>query len=430
MNEPAEELDAKATLASLVELARDSAAEPSRADLDRGFTTLRARLATEQRRYRGLPWALAAAALLLLVPVMWRAGVLGSPQAVAAPLTYRVQGGTVLDGGYLQDSGGSGVTLVFSEGTRFAFGAGTRGRLRSLDATGAHVGLEKGVAQFDVTPDRGLRWVIEVGPFSVTVKGTSFRISWDPTSEHFELDLQQGKVAVSGPVASGELALKAGQRLVVDLAKADTLITEIQYEPNSGASTSEAVTPETLAPNPSSASPQTSASSQVNRLSPGPTPGASRARRWADAMAKGHWATVLDDVENAGVDVTLQTASSEELGVVADAARYTRRASLARQALLAQRQRFAATRRAQDAAFLLGRVEETVGKLDRALEWYGSYLSQAPSGRYAAEALFRKMTIVSETAGAAQARPIAQTYLRRFPEGKHARTARAILGTH
>ena len=100
---------------------------------------------------------------------------------------------------------------------------GARGRLRSVDTNGARLALEHGTAALRITPNRERRWLVEAGPFLVTVKGTVFTVSWDPASERFELALQHGRVVVSGP--GGEIALHAGQHLVVSLPKAETVIT-------------------------------------------------------------------------------------------------------------------------------------------------------------------------------------------------------------
>jgi hypothetical protein len=87
-----------------------------------------------------------------------------------------------------------------------------------------------------------------------------------------------------------------------------------------------------------------------------------------------------------------------------------------------------------DAAFLLGRVEESQAaqesedpsKTNAALRWYDEYLSRAPSGAYAAEALGRKMILTNKIEGTAQAQPIAAEYLRRFPAGSYAGAAKAL----
>jgi len=150
-------------------------------------------------------------------------------------------------------------------------------------------------------------------------------------------------------------------------------------------------------------------------------------RRWADDLAIGHWDRILEDVERTGVKAALDKASSEDLFALADAARYRRRVDLAREALLAERRRFPGSPRALDAVFLLGRVAESGEQgTTRAIAWYDEYLSRAPTGAYAAEALGRKMTLTSESNGSEEARPIAEEYLRRFPKGSYAGSARAL----
>jgi hypothetical protein len=117
---------------------------------------------------------------------------------------------------------------------------------------------------------------------------------------------------------------------------------------------------------------------------------------------------------------------SDDLSALADAARYSRREDIARSALIAHRRRFAATWRANDAAFLLGRLEETAKRLGLALAWYERCLTESPSGTYTSEALGRKMTLIERLYGRGRARPIAQEYLRRFGNGTYAAAARAL----
>jgi hypothetical protein len=158
-----------------------------------------------------------------------------------------------------------------------------------------------------------------------------------------------------------------------------------------------------------------------------PSASSSPERRWSEALAKGAWDAILADVERDGLEKTLHTASSRDLFALADAARYRRRTDWARAALVAQRERFPSSPRSVDAAFLLGRVEEATGSGRRqAVVWYDAYLGSAPNGSYAAEALGRKMILIKEMEGALRARPIAEEYLRRFPNGSHAAAARAL----
>jgi hypothetical protein len=344
-------------------------------------------------------------------------------------LAYQIEGGNVIDGGYLHESGSSGIKLFFTEGTEFILMPGARGRLRTVDHRGAHIAIEQGSASFQVTPSNDARWLVDVGPFLVTVKGTVFTVSWDPAAERFELRLRHGRVSVTGPVTGGEVALRAGQRLVVSLPKAETVITE---------QTPEEAWLEPAVPAPSISAPEAlegpPAIGSTTTERPRP-PMAARLdgnrpdgdRRWPEAIAAGKWDRILAEVERSGVKATLEKVSSEDLFALADAARYRRRTGLAREALLAERRRFPGSERALDAAFLLGRMEEDRDHGARkALGWYDEYLSRAPAGTYASEALGRKMTVTSSLEGPAHARPIADEYLRRFPSGTYAGAARAL----
>jgi DNA-directed RNA polymerase specialized sigma24 family protein len=131
--------------------------------------------------------------------------------------------------------------------------------------------------------------------------------------------------------------------------------------------------------------------------------------------------------EQRGLDAALAEVSSAELAALSDAARYSRREDIARRALAAQRRRFPRSARANDAAFLLGRLEETAQRPELALAWYERCLAESPSGTYVSEALGRKMTVVQRVQGAERARPVAQEYLRRFANGTYAAAARALL---
>ena len=305
---------------------------------------------------------------------------------------------------------------------------GTRSRLRAVDASGARITIEHGAASFQVTPANDRRWQVDVGPFLVTVKGTAFTVSWDAVTERFELKLQHGGVTVSGPLTSGEIALRAGQRMLVDLPKGEAVINEHmpeeRLEPPAGSAPR---APEPPLDRPPAASNKPAA--PVGRQ--GAVSSAARSgddHQWSAALAAGHLDRILAEAERAGVKATLETASSDDLLALADAARYRRRTDLARDALLAERRRFPGSPHALDAAFLLGRVEEAGDHgMARAIQWYDEYLMRAPTGTYASEALGRKMTLTSKLGGTSRARPIAEEYLRRFPAGTYAGPARAIV---
>src|SRR5690606_10005177 len=116
------------------------------------------------------------------------------------------------------------------------------------------------------------------------------------------------------------------------------------------------------------------------------------------------------------------TASAAELQQLAQAARYSGDFSLAAQTWNHMTTRFSGPT-GQNARFFLGRLAEQRGDSGQALQHYDAYLAASRGGVYTAEALGRKLSIVNKSHGVQKARPIAQEYLRRFPQGAYAKTA-------
>ncbi|HEY3254901.1 MAG TPA: FecR domain-containing protein, partial [Polyangiaceae bacterium] len=230
MTPPCDEPTDLGALNSLTKLARDTIQCPSAAELDRSLDLLSARAARPtSRRARVTRWSLAGLSALLCSLLAVQVASLGPGRVREPPaLDYRVEGGSVLAGGYLRDAGNGGVRLFFNEGTKVALMPGARGRVRSADTAGTRMVLDQGRASFDVARSKERRWLVEAGPFSVAVQGTLFTAAWDPKNERFELRLEHGRVAVRGPIAGGDIELRAGQRLLVDLPKQETLITDEQ----------------------------------------------------------------------------------------------------------------------------------------------------------------------------------------------------------
>ncbi len=414
-------------LSEATDLCRDTLGPPTTEELDRGLDRFLMRIVPEKTRPRRfVRWSLAGVALALCTLVALQvASVYRKRWSAGEPptLAYRIDGGSVLEGGYLRESGHSGMNVVFNEGSRLALAPGTRSRLRVVDRDGAHVAIERGRGSFQVAHKSNRRWLVDVGPFLVTVTGTVFTVSWDPVSEEFDLRLREGSVVVSGPVSAGEIKLRAGQRLVANLARVETVITEETPEQASSE-------PPTAPPAPSVTPPGL----QPSAPRPSPAPALSTVAKlagdhqWSRKLARGQWDRILQDANRIGVEATLNEASSEDLFALANAARYRHRSDLALSALLAERRRFPGSPRALEAIYLLGRVEEAreIGTA-QAIVWYDEYLARAPTGPLVGEALGRKMTLTDKLEGPARARSLAEEYLRRFPKGNYAGLARELL---
>ena len=142
-------------------------------------------------------------------------------------------------------------------------------------------------------------------------------------------------------------------------------------------------------------------------------------------MAAGDYAAVIKEANQQGLQRCLESCAREDLRSLADAARLGGNAALAERALLAQRSRFPGTSDAASAAFLLGRSAESRAD-SAALGWYETYLKEAPDGRFAGDALGRKMVLL-ERSNRANAVQIAKQYLARFSSGAYAAHARSLL---
>jgi FecR protein len=430
----------------LARLASEAAPAMSVQQQGRGLAVVLGRLEARLDVRRGrvrlglLGLATGLAACVFLFAVVHRPGPGRQAALPESPvLTYQVESGEILDGGYLRSMGDKGMALRFSEGTHVQLLPGTRGRLRSVSESGAHLAIEQGPARVEVTHRPGSHWLIDAGPFLITVRGTVFTVAWDSSKEQLDLRMEKGLVSVTGPVSEAGIAVRGGQRLTIDLPKKEVLLRELNESgPRPLAKTSEHPSEHASTP-PAAVVVVTAPPAAQPAADPGKTAtvehnphGAPHARGtgafgWAAAMAAGEVDSILRDVERIGLKRALVEASSDDLSALADAARYRKQDDVAEQALLTQRGRFEGSARACDAAFLLGRLEEShEGGGLRALAWYDSYLEGDPTGAYASEALGRKMIVTQHLMGSPAARVVADEYLERFPTGTYAGAARAL----
>ena len=429
-------------LSALVELSRDAVKPPSEAQLERGLIELRERVA--EVRSRGRAWrrmSLAGAtAALLLVAGVWGVSVFRNGWTTSGPVAVdRIEGGALLDGGYLSESGHAGIGVFFNEGSSFVLAPGTRGRLREVFKDGARFAIEDGAASFQITPNAARRWSVEAGPFLVTVKGTVFKVAWDPSQRTLRTGSAPrscgGQRAGRGRGHSSSRRAAPGHRSAQggDPHHRGTIRGTVRRPASERGRPAERSV--------RGARGRRGAEREASRHADEPgrprrhvsSPSGTAGRRWAELLAAGRWDRILADVDREGIDATLGSASSEDLLALADAARYRRRVDLARAALLAQRRRFPGSARALDALFLLGRVEElSPDGAARAIAFYDDYLARAPRGGYAAAALGRKMILTQRARrseqGTADRRRVSASVPRRKLRGVGARAGPRAVG--
>lgn len=401
---------------ALIQLAREQLGGHSALSDEAGFARLAARMSAQpallQRRWLLGGVALAAAGALsaaILLPLRPRA------------LTFEVAGGTLSESGHIL--AGEGTRVAFSDGSEARLSPGTEARIQNLTEHGAEVVLSRGSMYMHVAKRPHAAWNVAAGPYDVRVTGTSFDVSWSGQSQAFDLRMVTGSVMVSGPLAQGGIPLRAGQHMFGGVAEG-RLTVEGGDAPTSASMAPE---PAVLAPDvaPEAVPPPDLPSSEPDSA-PRSTPPHSigDAQAWKRQVAEGHFDAVIEQAERRGLERTLNAGSLEELGALADAARYAGRSPIARRALLAERQRFAGSSAARDAAFFLGRIEEDSGT--GALDWYERYLSESPRGAYVSQAYGRKMMLIYKQKGAAAAKAAASDYLSRYPNGPYAAAARKL----
>jgi ferric-dicitrate binding protein FerR (iron transport regulator) len=425
-------------LERLVELSREALGEELSSSEQAGLARLERSLAPRVPRGFGWRWPLlACATAAAAVAVVVGAGKL-HPHGSA--LTFRVEGGTVSDSGYLfpRDANGA-VAVHFSEGTAFELAAGSRARVTGVDAEGARMLIESGAARVHVTPRPRARWSVDAGPYTIRVTGTAFDVAWSGRDEVLDLSLHHGSVVVTGPLAAQGLVLEPGQHLaanvkagVIRLDRTRTAAA-VPARPVEGSTQGAAPGPladEAMAPAEAPDPNRLGVAAARAHRTAAPPKRAAPTSQWAARLAHGEFQAIVADAERRGIDETLRTTTGEDLAALADAARYARRNGLAEQALLAERRRFPDTVPGRDAAFFLGGLaEQATGKdaAAAALSWYDRYLRETPDGTYVAQALGHRMAMTERLGERAEARAAAAEYLRRYPRGPYAARARTLL---
>ena len=368
------------------------------------------------------PWmAVAFAAASIAVAIFLVRGRLHALSASfvptpAAPITWRLENGTVGAQGYVSiPADAPRAHLVFGDGSDVLLSPGSRGRVAATTAVGAEVVLEQGRARVRVAHRDRTSWVVDAGPFAVHVTGTDFLVAWGADTETLDVWMRSGRVVVGGPVLGDSQPLIAGQHLRARLHDA-TVIIDAAPEPVDGvASTSPGQEPVVAGVVRPTHAPFTNAPPNTSTAgSSGPT------SSWSKLVAAGDFARVLQEAEAEGVGRAVRARPLADLRALGDAARYANNASTAKKAYLSLRSRFGAGSDARTAAFLLGRfAEEQDHSSDDAIRWYDRYLAEAPGGEFAGNALGRKMLLVARSQGRDAAKSLAERYLQRFPGGPY-----------
>lgn len=378
------------------------------------------RLVTAARRRRRWPWrrhgalSLAAAAVVAVLALwLW-------PRTLTFSIGEQALPGAVDE--WIAAPNGRAVPLRFSDGTAMVLSPSARARVTYADDSGAKLVVERGQVEADVVPRPGSSWQLLFGPYQVRVTGTRFSASWSPEHQQLDVDLQEGSLLVLGPALGGGQALTAGTVLQVSaierqatIRSADTPIAA-PTEPSSAPSQQPAADAGPLAPAP------TGSIDDVSLPRPAPRP------RWQALYHAGKYRQALSAAKGQGFESLCAEAGSAELMMLAETARYGGEPALAARAFTGLRKRHAGTNHAAVAAFHLGTIAfDLRGAYGEAAQWFGTYLAEQPGGALAQEAAGRLLEARQRAGDVAGARAAAEGYLKAYPDGPHAATARQLV---
>jgi FecR protein len=339
----------------------------------------------------GLGVASVAAVAVISLAALW----LTRPE----PLRYTVAAPSVSAA-----PGAPAETLSFSDGSAVDSAHGSRVEVASTSDRGARVSLVRGELRARVVPGPDNDWWFSAGPYTVHVTGTTFALRWAPDAQRFELLLDHGRVTVSGPMAEGGVELVAGQRLLSTLGTRHLEVGPL-LPPAAEPARAEPA-PRAHTPNPSAPSARREPFPELGKL-----------------VASGAFAEALELAKKRGIGALLEHGPAVELEALADAARYEGDRALARRALMSLRQRFGSRPEGRKTAYFLGRISEG----PEAVRWYTRYLTEEPTGPFAAPALGALTLLQLELGERHKAERSACAYLSREPGGPYAAAARRIL---
>lgn len=323
-------------------------------------------------------------------------------------------------------------TLEFSDGSMLELAQGGSVRVRETDEHGAEVVIENGRLDSSVMHLDKASWSVFAGPYEIQVIGTRFSTEWDPSTQRLVVSLDEGSVQVVGSDIEDHVALKPGQRFEAAPRQAWKVTAQ---SPPETASTSTEVSELGLADEdadsidaaPGSAqSKKTVASADVvGRAEPPNAVHPIAEPTWSALLRDGKNGEILSQAKREGLKDCYATCSVPRLRALADAARYKGEVTIAREALTHLRNRSPAE--SARSGYLLGSLSEARGQAASALTWYNTYLKEAPGGAFAAEARAGKMRALHALGRHSDAQRAASEYLRLYPRGTFATTARRIL---
>lgn len=423
-------------------------AEVNEPDQD-AIADARRRWTRSSRRTRSRRWAFVVAPAFAIAAAVIAIVVTG-PSRDEHSLTYAIGDTPGERGQWI--AAREPVQLRFSDGSRIDVAQDAKIRVSETNSRGSTLDLEQGALHAAVTHHESSSWRFRTGPYTVFVKGTRFDAAWDAVHERFTLDMQEGKVEVTGPLIPAPVTVSAGQSIIANVREKRFEIRSVRTAdatvPATGAGAQPMPVPSSSATSPAASAnastPQpppnksrsTTAAPQATTISPakGAQPGQTESsaaknlttpastEKWRQYLAARAYSSAIAAAEQRGFDAVLADATNAELYALSDAARYAGKLTRAREAVIALRARGEQGK----TAFLLGRIASDQGDGAAAIDWFDRYLQEQPSGPFAETATGRLIELY-KSRDAGRAAKLAERYLVAYPDGSYAALARTLV---
>jgi transmembrane sensor len=299
------------------------------------------------------------------------------------------------------------------DGTWIRLDTGAIGQLAQEAPQDVRFELDRGRAEFDVTPDGARMFRVLAGDYEVRVLGTRFSVDYDPAGG-FGVSVMRGVVSVTSPnhfptrLEEGDRLAVAEGRWLIERA-ADARVTGVDAGSRP-------------------ASERAAQAVSIRDEKPRPLPRARESRTdWRRLYLAGDYAAALRVAREEGLDRLASGLEAAALADLADSARLGGDPSAALQLLAALERRFWGSEWASRASFLSGRLLQHQGRHAEAIADFERHLERDPDGTHAGEARGRLMQAYVAIGERRRARAQAEAYLARHPIGPYRLLANALI---
>lgn len=311
------------------------------------------------------------------------------------------------------------------DGTWIRLDSGARGELAEATADDVRFELQRGRADFDVTPHRARTFRVVAGEYEVRVLGTRFSVEYEPAAG-LAVSVARGAVSVAAP-GRASTRLEAGDRLAVTEGRwaIERSAGELPVPADAGSAHA------------SQAAAKVAPIRERVRNAPIPDrienePSVLPTRRdpsldWRPLYVAGDYAGALRKARDVGLERLALRLDRAALADLADSARLGGDPSAALLLLGALERRFADSEAASRASFLAGRLLAQQERHAEAISAFERYLERHPDGTYAGETRGRLMQTYAAAGEQRRARAQAEVYLARYPEGPYRLLASSLI---